>query len=220
MKYDKKIIKNSESIKQYPNSERVVEVPFILSNMPEPPAKVLDVGCCDSDLVMVFNKLGFDAWGIDCRKGPNFGDPAFYFQGDARDLPYGDEAFDVVTCVSALEHFGFPENHYDSDKEFDPTAQKQAVDEMIRVLRIGGTMLLTLPYGKGAEGYGWEKWVKFYDWQSIVDLFEGTGMMPKKLSFSIRRNGKWREATEKEAAETISEQDVVSNIKLKLRRES
>jgi SAM-dependent methyltransferase len=48
--------------------------------------------------------------------------------GDARRLPVRDAAFDVVLCTEMLEHVPEPQ---------------QAVDEMWRVLKPGGTLVLT-----------------------------------------------------------------------------
>lgn len=48
--------------------------------------------------------------------------------GDAQALGVADEAFDVVLCTEVLEHLPEPQ---------------RAIDEMFRVLRPGGTLLLT-----------------------------------------------------------------------------
>ena len=227
MKYNPNILKESVSIKQYPNSEREVEVPFVLDNMPEPPARVLDVGCCDSDLVLMFNELGFDATGIDVRVGPNYGDDKYgqmFDVGDARELPYDDQSFDVVTCVSALEHFGFPENGYHSDTDQDETAQCKAMGEMLRVLKVGGILILTLPYGQYDPEAGWDKWVKFYNPERVINLFEGAyatkpiEMEAVTIKFDIRDENGWHTCTEEEAAANVSGKDVTSSVKLIARR--
>ena len=50
-------------------------------------------------------------------------------RGDAQELPYADDSFDVVTCLEALE--------------FLPD-QRTALAEMIRVLRTGGLLLVSI----------------------------------------------------------------------------
>ena len=50
-------------------------------------------------------------------------------RGDAQDLPFPDDSFDVVTCLEALEFL--------SD-------QRAALAEMIRVLRPGGLLLVSI----------------------------------------------------------------------------
>ncbi len=51
-------------------------------------------------------------------------------KGDARSLPFPDNWFDRVFCISVLEHI--PDNHI------------KGVEEMIRVLKPGGMLLLTM----------------------------------------------------------------------------
>ncbi len=60
---------------------------------------------------------------------------------DVRDLPFGDGAFDVVFCISTLEHVGV-----DEGGEYDPQATA-ALRELRRVLRRGGRVLVTVPCG-------------------------------------------------------------------------
>jgi len=51
-------------------------------------------------------------------------------QADARCLPFGAERFDSLTCLDVLEHIPRP---------------AEAVGEMVRVLRTGGTLVLETP---------------------------------------------------------------------------
>ncbi len=62
---------------------------------------------------------------------------ATFIQGDAHRLMFGDNAFDAVSCLEALEFMR------------DPRA---VVREMIRVLKPGGSMLVT-------NRVGWEAWL-------------------------------------------------------------
>jgi SAM-dependent methyltransferase len=58
------------------------------------------------------------------------------YVSDITSIPVGDESFDVVLCTEVLEHV--PE----------PIA---AIEEMARLLRTGGTLLITAPLGSGAH---------------------------------------------------------------------
>jgi ubiquinone/menaquinone biosynthesis C-methylase UbiE len=215
MKYSQDLAR--KIIDAYPGSEREVEVPFVLECLPEPPAKVLDVGCCDSELVRELSELGYNAFGLDVRDKGYEDFPNFVI-GDGRDLPFNDESFDVVTCISALEHFGFPDNGYHSDAVFDPDAQKIAFTEMVRVLKKDGQLILTLPFGIPSKGNGWERWIKFYNKREIVSLLSGLGVIPTKLRCSAKIKGKWIDVSETVAEEIISGQEVLSNIQLELRK--
>lgn len=49
---------------------------------------------------------------------------------DHEDLPFPDESFDFITCLEVIEHLIFPE---------------RAIDEMARVLKPGGRVVITVP---------------------------------------------------------------------------
>lgn len=59
----------------------------------------------------------------------------FLFWQDADRLPFPDATFDAVTCIEALEFFPRPE---------------RALQEMVRVLRPGGTLVISNRIGRGA----------------------------------------------------------------------
>lgn len=83
---------------------------------------VLDVGSCDVN-GSVRGLFRGPYVGLDFRLGP-----LVDVQGDASALPFSAETFDVVVFTEVLEHARQP---------FD------AVDEIRRVLRPGGVLLLT-----------------------------------------------------------------------------
>ncbi|HEX6687818.1 MAG TPA: class I SAM-dependent methyltransferase [Solirubrobacterales bacterium] len=58
------------------------------------------------------------------------GDRAEFREGDLRQLPFGDDEFDSVVCFEAITHVADP---------------GQALDELRRVLRAGGVLLISSP---------------------------------------------------------------------------
>lgn len=121
--------------------DRDIEDPFIRARlaMLSAGARILDVGCVDGWVLDEYP----DAVGVDARPGPSkWGDRAY--QGDADGMIWMTESFDVVTCVSVLEHVGLG---WYGDPAGDEGKAGRVVAEMARVLRPGGWLLLTVPIG-------------------------------------------------------------------------
>jgi SAM-dependent methyltransferase len=77
-----------------------------------------------------------------------------YLFGDLRSLPFRDRWFDCVMCISTLEHVGMDNSRYGGQVEADRDSYRDAIDELARVLQVGGALFLTMPAGP-AEDRGW-----------------------------------------------------------------
>jgi SAM-dependent methyltransferase len=80
-----------------------------------------------------------------------------YVFAELRELPYRSGIFDVVVCVSTLEHVGMDNTVYGvtEPRADDPVLETaRAVHELRRVLSDDGILLVTLPYG-APEDHGW-----------------------------------------------------------------
>ena len=97
---------------------------------------LLDVGCGTGSLVRTLLASGYDARGID-PFAREFGlpEPAF-IRGDLERLPWEDGAFATVCAFDVLEHV-------DEDA---------ALREMVRILRPGGLMLVSVPAHRALWG--------------------------------------------------------------------
>jgi methionine biosynthesis protein MetW len=97
--------------------------------------RVLDVGCGDGLTSGIWLRdRGCDYIGVDVsenavRDSSNAGFHAQKIE-DAAKLPFPDDSFDVVVCIEVLEHLFSPH---------------KAVEEIVRVLRPGGVLMLTVP---------------------------------------------------------------------------
>lgn len=124
-------------------SEEDVEsgrIPKVVEALGRPLAglRVLNVGCGTGGFNAAAEQAGARTWGIDasddairiCEVRRELGAGGRYAQAAAEALPFPDGAFDVVYCLSTLEHVAEVE---------------AAVAEMVRVLRPGGTVLLYAP---------------------------------------------------------------------------
>ena len=78
-----------------------------------------------------------------------------YVYADLRYLPYRDGFFDVVVCLSTLEHVGMDNAFYgvDAPRAPDPAAEvRTAVAELDRVA--SKRVLITVPYGRREDHGG------------------------------------------------------------------
>ena len=111
----------------------------------QPGARILDVGCGTGEYVRRANELGFIASGLEpadamravaVNKNPG----ASIVSGVATELPYPDGSFDLVICIEVLRYL-------------DRSDIRQALRELRRVLRPGGTMFLTMVNRYALDGF-------------------------------------------------------------------
>ena len=81
-------------------------------------------------------------------------DKISYMFGDLRYMPFKDEFFDRVLCISTIEHIGMDNTRYGGKEEYSPDSYIDAIAEMLRVLKTGGKLFITFPYGE-AQDLGW-----------------------------------------------------------------
>jgi SAM-dependent methyltransferase len=94
---------------------------------------ILDAGCGTGSNIIFFNQFG-TTYGIDispvatkfCRRRGIKN----VLTGDVSKLPYKSNFFDIVSCMDVLEHI---EN------------EKKVINEIFRVLKPGGKLILTVP---------------------------------------------------------------------------
>jgi SAM-dependent methyltransferase len=68
--------------------------------------------------------------------------------------PFEEGTFDLIWCISSFEHFGMDNTGYRPGFAVDERMADAALTEMTRILGAGGTLLLTVPYGR-YEDHGW-----------------------------------------------------------------
>ncbi len=97
---------------------------------------ILDVGCGNGRVYQLFENLQVTYTGIDQSKelvsiAENKFPHVTFDVGEMTALPYKDQSFTVVLCVAAFNHLP------------DASSRQKALEEMKRVLKPGGIILMT-----------------------------------------------------------------------------
>jgi SAM-dependent methyltransferase len=108
------------------------------------PDKILDVGSLREFILGL--QAGMTVVSVDVRPTRPVLPKEPYVLADAARLPFGSGVFDAVVSLSALEHFGL--GRYGD--RFNLSGDVEAVQEMCRVLRPGGVLILTAVVGARA----------------------------------------------------------------------
>lgn len=115
--------------------------------------RLLDIGCNWGRWSIAAAQKGFKPIGIDPsidavlaarRVSDQLGIEADYVVGDARFLPFADDAFDVVFSYGVFQHFS-------------KDNVRISLDEIVRVLKKGGKTLFQMPNKLGLRSY-YQQW--------------------------------------------------------------
>jgi len=135
--------------------ERCVEYLWLLSRLEPGPERILDAGSALNHNLILDQTLLQDKTIHILTLAPERN--CFWHRGisylyvDLRDIPIRDNYYDTVVCCSTLEHVGLDNTwfiHSEAHAEKRPDDYLGAVAEIRRVLKPGGKLLLTVPYGR------------------------------------------------------------------------
>jgi SAM-dependent methyltransferase len=137
--------------------DRIVEYPWLFSNISKHKGSVLDAGSTFNFKYLVEHPV---IQNKDLTiytyypESPNFNEKRIsYVYGDLRELPFKENYFDEVICQSTLEHIDMDNSMYGYDINHKSDKAKsyeylKVIKELIRVIKQKGIGLITFPYGK------------------------------------------------------------------------
>ena len=125
-----------------------------------------------------------------------------YLYQDLRALELADDSFDMAVSISTLEHVGLDNSrYYDSDApQGDPNRDAQAaMRELRRVVKPGGTLLVTVPFGRA-----WHNdWVRTFDADELDALVASVDPVAVDESIFRRSRGGWQRVGRERAADAV-----------------
>jgi SAM-dependent methyltransferase len=130
--------------------DRDVECAFVAAHLPPGPGHALDFGCGNSFLSAVAAARDFDVVAVDLEAQHWHWRHANvrFVQGNFFDMGFAEGMFDLVINCSAVEHVGLPGRYGVQAAEAD--GDLRVMEGLRRVLRPGGTMLISVPAGRDA----------------------------------------------------------------------
>jgi len=134
--------------------ERCVEYPWIVAQLDASTGTLLDAGSTLNHRFLidlpVLRAKALDILTLAPEDNCFWQRGVSYLFHDLRRLPIRDGYYDTVCCVSTLEHIGCDNSNYTgraSDREHRPQDYLIALEELCRVLKPSGSLLITVPFG-------------------------------------------------------------------------
>jgi len=164
-------------------SSRSIEYPWVLRNLNLPTGvRVLDVGSTGSIFPIVLNSFGYQVYVIDVREYEWKTPPGVVvIVEDIRSTQFRSGFFDAVTAISTIEHIGLGR----FGDQLDESGDRSAIIEMTRVLKKGGELLMTVPFGRGTV----TPMHRVYDSKALDFLVEGLSV--EKMEFYGLVDNSW-----------------------------
>jgi len=160
---------------------RCIEYPYAASRMGNT-ASVLDVGTVKADPAWIawLEHFPAEVYGTDYDVPPAPFKNIRFHQADIRALPFSDGAFEKVVAVSVIEHIGLesPQVVASQLPRFDANGDLVAFRELARVVKSGGELIMTVPFGRHeglilgneARSYTQSSLAKFGSIMDVVEL--------------------------------------------------
>jgi O-antigen chain-terminating methyltransferase len=168
------------------DTERYVEIPWALSEYSDEQT-VLDIGYANAEERYITSLLSLK---IPCLHGLDLSEKKIEgfisHIGDIRQTNFEDNFFDLIFCISTIEHVGRDNSKYIQDYFEDvENGDLEALKEIYRITKNNGKCIITVPFGRFVN-YGW--FIQ-YDEKRLNILLQSAPFGIVKMEFFIYENG-------------------------------
>ena len=149
-------------------NERIAEIPWAFRALGDvaPGARILDFGSSENALALSLATMGYRVTALDLRPYPFEHPNLTRVAQPLEEWDAGPGSFDVVMCVSTLEHVGLDWYGKQAGGE---TADRDALARLGELLAPEGRLVLTVPYGRAEV----DALQRRYDRAGLDALLEG-----------------------------------------------
>ena len=134
--------------------ERCVEYPWLLAHLDQRSDVLLDAGSTLNHAFIlnhrVLREKVIHVLTLAPERNCFWAKGISYLFHDLRDIPIRNDYYDVIACISTLEHIGCDNRQYTRIGAHSEQRVKDfalTMKELRRVLKAGGTLYLTVPFG-------------------------------------------------------------------------
>ncbi|MBI2670092.1 MAG: class I SAM-dependent methyltransferase [Candidatus Yanofskybacteria bacterium] len=183
------VLKNNELSRLFKNNgklpekygigidERIIEIPWVISQIGGDRVEMLDAGSALNfkEIIEHKNIVPKNLFIMNLNPESNcfWNKGVSYVYSDIRKAPFKSDNFDIISCVSTLEHIGMDNTQiYTGENRFKENSGDYlpAVLEMKRMLKPGGTLFITVPFGR-YENHGFFQQFNSQMVQKVADAF-------------------------------------------------
>lgn len=188
--------------------ERIVEYPWFFSRLPaSDQGTILDAGSVlNFDYILDHPSLKNKQITIATlapEKKAFWRRGVSYLFDDLRSTCLKDDYFNWIVSMSTLEHVGLDNTTYytgdSSKRESNRADYLVVIAEMKRILKPGGTLFLSIPFGK----YAHHEWLQVFDSSMVLKILETFSPTAQTVQFFRYKNRGWETASQEECSEAI-----------------
>ena len=197
----KKKINNQNIIIKKNLDERIIEIPWIILNLRNLKGNLLDAGSTLNNEYIIKKLKNFKVKIFTTlypeKNYYNYLGASYTYE-DFVDLSFKSDYFDVISCISTLEHIGFDNEIYNYGKFKKRYKKKNHLNLVIknfkRVLKNNGKFFVSVPFGKKMKYKNMQQF-DFKGLITIIKLFKPKNYSIKFYKFS--KNMGWIKTTGK-----------------------
>ncbi|MCA1985194.1 MAG: class I SAM-dependent methyltransferase [Desulfovibrio sp.] len=187
----------------YRIDERIVEYGWLFERLPAGPGVMLDAGSALNFAPIITHpaiaskRLFISTLAPESHAFWNLG--VSYVYEDLRESCFRDDMFDVIACISTIEHVGLDNTMlYTADTrlaEDRPHTYLDLVDVLRRLLKPGGVLFMSFPYG----AYKNHGWFQVFNAEMVTAVIDRFGPASHEETIFQYADDRWQRSTREQA---------------------